>query len=135
MEAEYGTINLHIRNILKRQNLCSQSLAQLSAEAITQIEDDMRIMSISLREEAEAGGTPLHEIYGKTYAREPEKFRFLSGEVMCLLDLASIMRKKGIKYFLTSKNITALNIELYDEDAEEHSRALYDKIMLHFASQ
>ena len=52
MEEEYGTINPHIRNILKKQNLCSQSLSQLTVESIRQIEQDMRIMADYLREDA-----------------------------------------------------------------------------------
>lgn len=92
-------------------------------------------MADSLRVEAAAGGTPLCEIYGNVYANQPEKFKFLRGEVMCLLDLANLMQKKGIKYFLNTKSRTAISIELCEEDAEEHSRSLYEKIMLHFASQ
>lgn len=135
MEAEYGKINTHIRNILKKQNLCSQSLAQLTTEGIEQIEEDMRNMAESLRKEAAGGGTDLSEIYGSIYASEPEKFKFLKGEILCLLDLANIMRKKGIKYFLNTKTRTIINIELYEEAAEEHSSVLYEKIMLHFGSQ
>lgn len=135
MEEEYGTINPHIRNILKKQNLCSQSLSQLTVESIRQIEQDMRIMADYLREDASAGGTPLVEFYGPVYAKQPEKFRFLGGEVMCLLDLARIMERKGIKYFIKSKCRTIISIEVHGEDAELHSRTLYDKIMLHFASQ
>ncbi|XP_053698489.1 uncharacterized protein LOC128745438 [Sabethes cyaneus] len=136
LEAEYGTININIRNVLKKQNLCSQSLSHLTIEGIQIIEEDMRIMAESLRSAAAAGGTPLHEIYGQTYAENPENFRFLRGEVMCLLDLAEVMKKKGIKYFLNNKlKQKSMSIEIYDEDAEEHSRALYEKIMLHFSSQ
>ncbi|XP_053681757.1 uncharacterized protein LOC128732516 isoform X2 [Sabethes cyaneus] len=94
----------------------------------------MRIIAESLREEAAAGGTPLHEIYGMVFASNPEKFRFLSGEVMCLLDLADVMKKKGIKYFLNDKQkpTPATSVELYNDDAKKHSRTLYEKIMQHF---
>ncbi|XP_058826771.1 uncharacterized protein LOC131686793 [Topomyia yanbarensis] len=138
LEAEYGTINLHIRNILKKQNLCSQSLAKLNAATIRGIEMDMQLMAGSLREEAAAGGTPLSEIYGGTYANEPENFKFMNGEVLCLLDLAEVMKIKGIKHFIKRKRssaATAVSTELDEADAAEQSRRLCDKVMLHFTSQ
>ncbi|XP_021694037.1 uncharacterized protein LOC110674213 [Aedes aegypti] len=100
LEQKYGQVSLHLKNILRLQSLCRQSLANLTEERIRHIEDDMRSMAECLTEEANAGGTPLREIYGLQFAKNPERFRFLAGEVMCLLDLAQIMRDHSATSFI-----------------------------------
>ncbi|XP_021708358.1 uncharacterized protein LOC110678945 [Aedes aegypti] len=100
LEQKYGQVSLHLKNILRLQSLCRQSLANLTEERIGHIEHDMRSMAECLTEEANAGGTPLREIYGLQFAKNPERFRFLAGEVMCLLDLAQIMRDHSATSFI-----------------------------------
>ncbi|XP_053685836.1 uncharacterized protein LOC128735374 [Sabethes cyaneus] len=45
LEEAYGAINSHNKNILRIQNLCSQSLGRLTRENIWIIEEDMRGMA------------------------------------------------------------------------------------------
>lgn len=103
MEAEYGQINLHIKEILNIQNLCSQSLARITPESVKRIENNMRGMHKCLTTRAQNGGTPLEEIYGFQFAARPSEFVFMEGEVQCLLDLADIIKAKGIKPFIRMK--------------------------------
>ncbi|KXJ84539.1 hypothetical protein RP20_CCG005736 [Aedes albopictus] len=142
LEEEYGAINLHLKNILNINNLCSQSLARLTRETIKLIEEDMRGMVESLKEEALTGGIPLREIYGRNYALQPENFRFTEGETLCLLDLADIINRSGISKILKKikrKNAQKSQIISNDErhkdmELDNHVQKLQTKIWDYFAS-
>lgn len=140
-----------MKNICGLQNLCSQSLARLTAESVAAIAVDMREMAPVLKEEALNGGMPLADIYGVRFAKKPEMFKFLEGEIMCLLDLAEIIRAHGIRNFIrqnkklvkkvshklsdsTSHHIDPTDVENADEEAEIHGNRLQQKILLYFAS-
>lgn len=43
--------------------------------------------------------------------------------------------QKRYQIFFNPTTVTSVSIELFDKDAEKHSQALYEKIMLRFASQ
>lgn len=107
-------------------------------------------------EEASVGGQPLKDIYGRKYASNPENFKFMEGETLCLLDLAGIIQNRGINNFLKKAKrqhqrqqrnlqppIHTSNIEGEidgessggkDVEMELHARKLQEKILLHFTS-
>ncbi|XP_065090395.1 uncharacterized protein LOC135711466 [Ochlerotatus camptorhynchus] len=141
LELEHGQINLHIKNILKVQNLCRQSLTNLTRESIGKIAEDMRRMADHYIEAAAEGGDPLLELYGPLYAKQPQKFEFLEGEVLCLLDLAAIIRSRGIKSFLkprkkqtgSAKTSTSVLVRSVEVDPSGHK--LLEKILTYFTSK
>lgn len=100
IQEEYGAISLHLRNILKIQNLCNKSLSNLNRESVKAIAKDMREMAEYLTEAAASGGTPLCDIYGPRWEKNPKDFTFLEGEILCLVELAQVIKSNGIATFL-----------------------------------
>lgn len=142
LEQKYGHVNIHLKNILQIQNLCRQSLANLTLESIRRIAQDMRDMSDCLREAAAAGGTPMHEIYGLMYSTRPEEFRFLEGEIMCLLDLAQILRDNPIKNFIRPAKVEVARSISYQAETcstaatnADSLKHLRNKLFAHYRTQ
>uniref|UniRef100_A0A1Q3FXM3 Uncharacterized protein n=1 Tax=Culex tarsalis TaxID=7177 RepID=A0A1Q3FXM3_CULTA len=133
LEADSGPINVHLKNIMKLQSLCSVAMGELSAGLIQAIEQDMRDMCDFLKAEEEAGGTPLVQIYGKRFAAAPQKFKFLAGEIALLLKLASIVKEKGFKSFYRhqgkqkAKPTVPTQVQS-NEELDEYVRGAVDKI-------
>lgn len=94
----------------------------------------MRGMAKFLALEAEHGGLPLSQIYGR-YESCPHEFQFIEGEILCLLELAEIIREAGIKPFLRQLNPRHAPISeaIHETDQEEQRAKILQKLSAHFA--
>lgn len=104
IQLEFGEIHTHLQNILRIQNLCNRSITRLTRDSIMIIEKNMRDMAGHLSEnwqkEAGLSVSSLRDIYGPRWKKKPEAFCFLEGEILCLLELADFVQKRGIEAFL-----------------------------------
>lgn len=68
------------------------------------IENDMCAMADHLVEKcAKSTGNKvplIRDIYGTRWATKPKEFRFLEGEILCLLGLAEHVKMRGVDSFL-----------------------------------
>lgn len=106
IQLEFGEIHVHLQNILRIQNLCNRSITRLTRDSIMIIEKNMRDMAghLSVNWQQDTTGSSsvssLEDIYGPRWKKKPEAFCFLEGEILCLLELADFLQKRGIESFL-----------------------------------
>lgn len=76
------------------------------------IENDMRAMADHLVEKCnkstESRARTIKDIYGARWVHNPKQFRFLEGEILCLLGLAEHVKLRGVDSYLkfTKSHIT-----------------------------
>lgn len=138
IQHEFGEVHLHLQNILRIQSLCNQSLALLTRESIMAIENDMRGMADRLVDSSKKA------IYGAAWESKPKEFRFLEGEILCLLGLAEHVRNRGVEDFLkfSKGNVphrdaitVPKNFVLDQAKAEEFVSNLKEKIKSVYSTQ
>lgn len=116
-------------------NLCSQSLGRLTRQEIMLIEKDLRDMAEDVTAKAVDGGPSLESIYGR-YSSRPHEFKFLEGEILCLLDLANLINTHGIKTFIKPSKRTGSNPQAFrHESATDELEKLKMKISAHFSNR